>query len=180
MTSEGPPLILASARSFPVYSAVDMLTEADEAVGGHHDAESDASRKNASRRSSYDHRPTEPPRLRSSCDSCSRKKNKCTGDMPCNRCARAGVQCTYSTKRKLGRPRTAAARKAGGRQGAGSVGTTPYSNKKQRGAPAVMRRGSDTQNPDGRPSFSVSPATGLAGLAESRYLSCFMEHFNPL
>ncbi|CAN0169991.1 unnamed protein product, partial [Hapterophycus canaliculatus] len=47
--------------------------------------------------------------LRSSCDGCWRKKCKCSGEMPCSRCRRSGVQCTYSTKRRLGRPRGAAA-----------------------------------------------------------------------
>lgn len=106
-------------------------------------------------------RPVAPPLLRTSCDNCSRKKNKCTGEMPCNRCARAGVLCTYSTKRKLGRPRTASR----GGQGGGT-------SKRSRALVAKL-------NTD-RPAFSMSPATGLAGLAESRFLSCFVEHFNPL
>lgn len=121
------------------------------------------------------------PLLRSSCDSCSRKKNKCSGETPCERCARTGVECRYSTKRKLGRPRTAVPSSRKGKGVGNNKGEAGGSlpNKRHRGS-ISSRREAGVLELEGRPSFCVSPATGLAGLAESRYLSCFVEHFNPL
>lgn len=111
--------------------------------------------------------------LRSSCDGCWKKKCKCTGEMPCDRCRRAGVQCTYSTKRKLGRPRGATA--AGQQQpGGGSV-----SSKRKMSGNLSSSAASLTSAPE-RVSFSSTRATGLGGLAESRFLACFLEHFTPM
>ena len=177
--------------------------------------------------------------LRSSCDRCWSKKRKCTGEKPCSRCERGDVQCKYSTKRKLGRPRMsimpgAAAAAESGKEGTeGSDEASPSTTKrtKQHATPGSSpincttttaavnssnksgsRSGSSSScssssNSSGRrsssgdssgdkgrpasssgslmmstdrPAISVSPATGLAGLAESRFLSCFLEHFAPM
>lgn len=106
--------------------------------------------------------------LRSACDTCWRKKSRCSGEMPCERCERAGVQCTYSTKRKLGRPK---------RGGVGAAGA-----QRQAAAAKKKRKQSACCQPVscGVPAFSPSPATALAGLAESKFLSCFLEHFCPM
>ncbi|KAH7208577.1 hypothetical protein DER44DRAFT_660756 [Fusarium oxysporum] len=46
-----------------------------------------------------------PPRLRGCCDSCTRSKLKCSGEMPCcQRCRRRGLDCIYSKARRAGRP----------------------------------------------------------------------------
>ncbi|CAN0255288.1 unnamed protein product, partial [Ectocarpus sp. 12 AP-2014] len=42
--------------------------------------------------------------LRSSCDRCWVKKRRCPGGQPCLRCRRGSHSCSYSAKRKLGRP----------------------------------------------------------------------------
>lgn len=118
------------------------------------------------------------PLLRSSCDSCSRKKNKCTGEMPCERCIRAGIDCRYSTKRKLGRPRTGTKKAPKGRGGSGERGVAGSPYKRGRGV-GIGRNAGGLEFLE-RPSLCVSPATGLAGLAENRYLSCFVEHFNSM
>lgn len=112
--------------------------------------------------------------LRSACDGCWRKKSKCTGEMPCSRCQRAGVQCTYSTKRKLGRPKGASKLQP---QGGAISGTKRKSNN------SVGSNAASTSTvivKFDRPSFAASPATGLCGLPESRFLSCFLEHFTPM
>lgn len=98
--------------------------------------------------------------LRGSCDNCGRRKTKCSGETPCSRCAHAGVQCTYSIKRKLGRPRISPRKEAG------------TALKKSRRPLLALTTD--------RPAFSPSAATGLAGLAESRFLSCFIQHFIPM
>lgn len=112
--------------------------------------------------------------LRSSCDGCWKKKCKCTGEMPCDRCRRAGVQCTYSTKRKLGRPRGATAAGAQQQPGGGSA-----SSKRRMNGNLSSSATSLTSAPE-RVSFSTTRATGLGGLAESRFLACFLEHFTPM
>ncbi|CAM9184343.1 unnamed protein product, partial [Laminaria digitata] len=113
--------------------------------------------------------------LRSSCDGCWKKKCKCTGEMPCDRCRRAGVQCTYSTKRKLGRPRGATG--AGAQQQPGGGGSV--SSKRKMGGNLSSSAAALTSAPE-RVSFSTTRATGLGGLAESRFLACFLEHFTPM
>ncbi|KAF5546743.1 hypothetical protein FNAPI_8761 [Fusarium napiforme] len=46
------------------------------------------------------------PRLRSCCDSCTKSKVKCSGEMPsCQRCRMRGLDCVYSQARRAGRPR---------------------------------------------------------------------------
>ncbi|KAF4500541.1 hypothetical protein FAGAP_3274 [Fusarium agapanthi] len=46
------------------------------------------------------------PRLRGCCDSCTRSKIKCSGEMPsCQRCRMRGLDCVYSKVRRAGRPR---------------------------------------------------------------------------
>ncbi|KAF5585808.1 uncharacterized protein FSUBG_12325 [Fusarium subglutinans] len=46
------------------------------------------------------------PRLRGCCDSCTRSKIKCSGEMPsCQRCRMRGLDCVYSKARRAGRPR---------------------------------------------------------------------------
>ena len=107
--------------------------------------------------------------LRSACDACWRKKSRCSGEMPCERCKRAGAQCTYSTKRKLGRP------KRNGRT-EGSAEQRPSVAKKRK---KLSHQACCLTSPSS-PSFSPSPATALAGLPESKYLSSFLEHFCPM
>ena len=171
--------------------------------------------------------------LRSSCDRCWQKKRKCTGERPCGRCKRGGVHCSYSTKRKLGRPRmsilTGAAASESGKEGSdvsspsttkktkqdvAPSGTFPHAgtgvlrapnsnNSSNRSGSSSSRSGSSSSHNRGstsgsgdigrgrcsaststmstnRPAFSASLATGLAGLPESRFLSCFLEHFAPM
>ncbi|KAF5640815.1 hypothetical protein F52700_3527 [Fusarium sp. NRRL 52700] len=46
------------------------------------------------------------PKLRGCCDSCTRSKIKCSGEMPsCQRCRIRGLDCVYSKARRAGRPR---------------------------------------------------------------------------
>ncbi|KAF5633125.1 uncharacterized protein FTJAE_7304 [Fusarium tjaetaba] len=46
------------------------------------------------------------PRLRGCCDSCTKSKLKCSGEMPsCQRCRIRGLDCVYSQARRAGRPR---------------------------------------------------------------------------
>mmetsp|Transcript_18796 Transcript_18796/g.36833 ORF Transcript_18796/g.36833 Transcript_18796/m.36833 type:complete len:628 (-) Transcript_18796:126-2009(-) len=40
--------------------------------------------------------------LKSSCDACTSSKVKCSGEDPCARCVRKGIQCFYSPKKKRG------------------------------------------------------------------------------
>ncbi|GBG27160.1 Xylanolytic transcriptional activator xlnR [Hondaea fermentalgiana] len=40
--------------------------------------------------------------LKSSCDACTGSKVKCSGEDPCSRCVRKGIQCFYSPKKKRG------------------------------------------------------------------------------
>lgn len=108
------------------------------------------------------------------CPTTNHRQCKCSGEMPCSRCRRGGVQCTYSTKRKLGRPRglAATARLQAAHQQA-------CDGKRNRRETAM----SDTPSENAVSSahqFSASPVTGLGGLAESRFLSCFLEHFTPM
>lgn len=104
------------------------------------------------------------------------------------------MECTYSTKRKLGRPRAASSGATASRKGKQVGGTSVNTAKKARQAEAssvgdgicnaaagsgevsttLARLSTD------RPAFSISPATGLAGLAESRFLSCFLQHCAPM
>ncbi len=93
---------------------------------------------------------------------------KCSGEMPCSRCRRSGVRCTYSTKRKLGRPRglAAAAKLQAAQQACEAKKGRKEGNSGESGA--LTHR------------FSATPVTGLGGLAESRFLSCFLEHFTPM
>ncbi|CZR40546.1 uncharacterized protein FPRO_05446 [Fusarium proliferatum ET1] len=47
-----------------------------------------------------------PPKLRGCCDSCTKSKLKCSGEMPCcQRCQIRGLDCVYSKARRAGRPR---------------------------------------------------------------------------
>eukprot|EP00752_Nemacystus_decipiens_P006849 g6151.t1 len=95
------------------------------------------------------------------CDVCSRKKRQCSGEKPCQRCKRAGTQCTYSVK-AIGRTRPA---ETPGKQG------HPPAKKVAPAAPAASA---------GLPPLSVSHATGLQGLQESKFLSVFLEHCAPM
>lgn len=46
------------------------------------------------------------PRLRGCCDSCTKSKLKCSGQIPCcQRCRIRGLDCVYSQARRAGRPR---------------------------------------------------------------------------
>ena len=109
--------------------------------------------------------------LRSACDACWRKKSRCSGEMPCERCKRAGVQCSYSTKRKLGRPK-----RSNGRSGAAAEQRPSAAKKRKR----LSHQACYCMASPSSPSFSPSPATALAGLPESKYLSFFLEHFCPM
>ena len=108
---------------------------------------------------------------RDACNNCSRKKRKCSGEKPCDRCKRADVDCTYSVRIEVGRGRKGATASSGWEQQHPGGGGGP--SKKPRSAPTLALSAA-------RPAFSISPATGLAGLAESRYLSCFLEHVAPM
>jgi hypothetical protein len=44
-------------------------------------------------------------RLRSACDSCHHAKTRCSGGVPCKRCADSKQQCCYSVPNRNGRPR---------------------------------------------------------------------------
>lgn len=125
--------------------------------------------------------------LRSSCDGCWRKKCKCSGELPCSRCRRSGVQCNYSTKRRLGRPRGAAAlAKLQLEQGEGaSKMRKGGAGNSSSGGVGGAGTGSGDENDGSGMSFlstplSASRVTGLGGLAESRFLSTFLEHFTPM
>ncbi|CAM9427975.1 unnamed protein product, partial [Ectocarpus fasciculatus] len=107
--------------------------------------------------------------LRSSCDACWKKKCKCSGELPCQRCQRSGGNCQYSTKRRLGRPRGAAKPECGG---AGKRKTTAAA------AAAAVFEGNDSAL--AKAPFAAAPVTGLGGLPESRFLSAFFEHFTPM
>ncbi|CAM9604163.1 unnamed protein product, partial [Scytosiphon promiscuus] len=127
--------------------------------------------------------------LRSSCDGCWRKKCKCSGEMPCSRCRRSGAHCTYSTKRRLGRPRGPASvaklqlaqqqqgqrgvsgREKGGASDGSGVGGAGTSNGDENDVSGTALFSTP---------FAASPVTGLGGLPESRFLSAFLEHFTPM
>ncbi|CAM9258586.1 unnamed protein product, partial [Laminaria digitata] len=96
--------------------------------------------------------------LRSSCDRCWLKKRKCTGEKPCGRCKRGGVECSYSTKRKLGRPRMsimpgAAAAESGKDGTEGSDGASPKTTKRTK-----------QHTTPGTPSPPPPPAAGVGVL----------------
>lgn len=42
---------------------------------------------------------------RSACDQCHRRKERCTGHIPCDRCTSSSSTCTYSLGRPLGKPK---------------------------------------------------------------------------
>lgn len=121
--------------------------------------------------------------IRDACNTCWRKKIKCTGEKPCSRCKRAGVDCSYSTRAETGRRW----RKGGNDAASPGDGEAGLESKKAKtaaaGAAQSKQKGGGTQRTlalsTSRPALSVSPATGLAGLAESRYLSCFLREFAP-
>ncbi|CDM38091.1 Zn(2)-C6 fungal-type DNA-binding domain [Penicillium roqueforti FM164] len=46
-----------------------------------------------------------PSRLRSACDGCHAAKVRCTGNLPCARCSGDNLECHYSLKAKIGKPR---------------------------------------------------------------------------
>lgn len=49
--------------------------------------------------------PTITPRIRNSCNDCTRSKLKCSGEKPsCQRCTSRGQDCVYSEARRAGRP----------------------------------------------------------------------------
>ncbi|KZF23917.1 hypothetical protein L228DRAFT_244781 [Xylona heveae TC161] len=47
----------------------------------------------------------ETRKLRSACNACHGAKVRCSGGMPCSRCARDGMECRYSYRAKLGKPK---------------------------------------------------------------------------
>ncbi|KAJ2384617.1 hypothetical protein GGI05_004948, partial [Coemansia sp. RSA 2603] len=47
-------------------------------------------------------------RLMLSCDTCRRKKTRCTGDQPCSSCAKASLACHYSPVGPRKKPRRTA------------------------------------------------------------------------
>lgn len=84
------------------------------------------------------------------------------GETPCQRCKRAGVQCTYSVK---------AAGRARPTEALGKQRHPATKSKVQPAAPTAA---------PGLPPLSVSPSTGLQGLQESKFLSVFLEHCAPM
>jgi hypothetical protein len=46
------------------------------------------------------------PKVSRACDSCKRKKVRCDGTLPCNKCAKRKIDCTYDAKYGRGRPPT--------------------------------------------------------------------------
>ncbi|CAM9511357.1 unnamed protein product [Ectocarpus sp. 6 AP-2014] len=111
---------------------------------------------------------------RQACDSCAKKKRQCTGDTPCQRCKRTGVECIYSVK--------AIVRK---RSGDGGEGGKKVSSRTKSAPPASPSPASSattfasaTALPG--PATQVSCGTGLGGLDESRYLSIFLVECCPM
>ncbi|KAB8338786.1 hypothetical protein FH972_021731 [Carpinus fangiana] len=51
--------------------------------------------------------PSEPvqKKLRSSCNECHNAKSRCSGERPCQSCARLGLECVYGPSNRMGRPR---------------------------------------------------------------------------
>lgn len=50
-------------------------------------------------------KPVKPRKFRSSCDTCSASKVKCSQEQPqCTRCVNLGVHCNYSPSRRMGKP----------------------------------------------------------------------------
>lgn len=44
-------------------------------------------------------------KLRSSCDECHNSKSRCSGETPCQNCARLSLTCYYGPSNRMGRPR---------------------------------------------------------------------------
>lgn len=144
--------------------------------------------------------------LRASCDRCWSKKRRCPGGNPCLRCRRGSFVCNYSRKRKLGRPpgsfSNSSDLKRKQRHGATTTPERHQQQSQQQQQPLEKAEeeegegeerqqedsaqgGRETQGHGGSgmmksPSFVCSSATGLAGLPESRFLSCFLEHYAPM
>ncbi|CAM9478749.1 unnamed protein product [Choristocarpus tenellus] len=96
---------------------------------------------------------------RRSCNRCSFKKEKCSGDEPCERCTKAKATCLYSMCRTLGRPKLIRSTK---KRTASKQQPDPTSKESLK-----------------RVTLSPSPATGLPGMIEDRYLNCFLDDFTP-
>lgn len=152
-------------------------------------------------------KPSVENELRASCDRCWSKKRRCPGGNPCLRCRRGSFVCHYSRKRKLGRPAgsgsksdskrkqppTATRRKQQQRycqqpkQERKEQQGGQQEEKQQQHQEVSTSAAGGRYEPDGgmitalkNPSFVCSSATGLAGLPESRFLSCFLEHYAPM
>ncbi len=128
--------------------------------------------------------------LRGSCDRCWAKKRRCPGGDPCSRCARGSFACTHSPRGKIGRPtKRAGAEGASQQQGGGKTAKQEEQEaKKQKkgdeksrpstaGGGEIAARSNVSCRSFG---FRASSSTGLAGLPESQYLSCFLEHCAPM
>lgn len=149
--------------------------------------------------------PAAEPELRASCDRCWSKKRRCPGGNPCLRCRRGSFVCNYSRKRKLGRPAGSGSSDSKRKTKQGPTikerkyeeqhqkyqrlehdeGEEGEEVRQQESAAAEAGRDGDGLNCSGvmsisSPSFVCSSATGLAGLPESRFLSCFLEHYAPM
>ena len=130
-----------------------------------------------------------PGPLRGSCDRCWIKKRSCPGGEPCPRCLLGAFECTYSPRKKMGRPTKGASVDAPLQHRQGSPGK---SGKKGLGVKKLKQKHSpEKQDTCGREiskwnercrsfGFRASSSTGLAGLPESHYLSCFLEHCAPM
>eukprot|EP00903_Cladosiphon_okamuranus_P021471 g19738.t1 len=137
---------------------------------------------------------------RRSCNRCSKKKERCDGQEPCSRCARSNLECNYASCRTLGRPRTSNAKSrgssSGGRGGGGrssgpgaaapprSQGRKDCANTMAKSKPkprlkkaAAGAVGATPVASLKRLNLSPSPATGLIGLVQNRYLTCFVNDF---
>ncbi|CBN75109.1 conserved unknown protein [Ectocarpus siliculosus] len=139
--------------------------------------------------------------LRSSCDRCWVKKRRCPGGQPCLRCRRGSHSCSYSAKRKLGRPpalaspiNAGAVRRAGD-NGVSSISSSSSSRQTQQQQQQQQQQHGNVKREQRQqhgpvtekhcseivgPSFSSSSATGLGGLQESSFLECFLKHCSPM
>ncbi|CAB1109300.1 unnamed protein product [Ectocarpus sp. CCAP 1310/34] len=104
--------------------------------------------------------------MRKSCGACGRKKRKCDGLMPCSRCLRAGVRCTYS-KRKPHQPQLGRQHQ---RRPRGPAGVQTADMFRPSASGTLLPGG---MLPLKRLKLSASPATGLVGMQENAFLSDF-------
>ncbi|OCL02658.1 hypothetical protein AOQ84DRAFT_392810 [Glonium stellatum] len=114
-------------------------------------------------------RPEDGPRkLRSACDACHSAKIRCSGGgVPCTRCERDGVQCHYSYRANLGKPKGSLNKKTLERlrRNAEQQSTTKTPENQADNTPNNQFSGS-TGNADCDRTFSVcNPMTTLSSIA---------------